>query len=191
MITPPPIESAEYCDERVCLYVCVSVSPRSYLRNYTSKSNLHQIFVRVTHGHGSVLLWRHSDTLCTSGFMVDVIFAHKPRLIEVAAQLKRSAHAAYKLCAVIPVAVQRTHGTTFSGAESNFQPRGRLCGLWLPCLHVEMYYVLTKDNKEIVPTAGVSFESSLHISLGMPSCSRIKDPLLDVRARAVSILQKI
>ena len=42
----------------------------------------------------SVLLWRRCDMLCTSGFMDDVIFAHKPRLLDVAAQLKRSAHAA-------------------------------------------------------------------------------------------------
>jgi len=32
-----------------------------------------------------------------SGFMDDVIFAHKPRLLDVAAQLKRSAHAALGL----------------------------------------------------------------------------------------------
>ena len=50
--------------------------PWSYPRNYTS--DLHQIFARVTYGRGSVLLWRRSDTLCTSGFMDDVIFAHLP-----------------------------------------------------------------------------------------------------------------
>jgi len=41
---------------------------------------------------------------------------HKPRLRDVAAKLKRSAHAALGLainCAVIPVAGQRTHGATF------------------------------------------------------------------------------
>ena len=32
--------------------------------------------------------------LCTSGFMDDFIFAHEPRLLAIAAQLKRSAHAA-------------------------------------------------------------------------------------------------
>jgi len=50
----------------------------------------------------------------------DVIFAHKPRMLDVAAQLKRSAHAALGLainCAVIPVAGQRTHGTTFRVLE--------------------------------------------------------------------------
>jgi len=73
--------------------MCVFVCPRSYLWNYTS--DLHQIFfIYVTHGRGSVLLWRRSDLLCTSGFLDDVMSAHKPRLHDVAAQLKRSAHAA-------------------------------------------------------------------------------------------------
>ena len=35
--------------------------------------------------------------LCTSGFMDGVIFARKPRLLDVAAQLKRSAHEALGL----------------------------------------------------------------------------------------------
>jgi len=56
-------------------------------------SRLHQNFLHVTCGRGSVLVWQRSDTLCTSGFMDDVLFAHKPRLLGVAAQLKRSAHA--------------------------------------------------------------------------------------------------
>jgi len=36
--------------------------------------------VPVTHGRGSVLLWRRSGMLRTSGFMYDVIFAHKPQV---------------------------------------------------------------------------------------------------------------
>jgi len=32
----------------------------------------------------TVLLWRRCDTLCTSGFMDDVILAHKPRQRNVA-----------------------------------------------------------------------------------------------------------
>jgi len=39
----------------------VFVCPRAYLWNYTS--DLRQIFVDTTYGRGSVLLWRHSDTL--------------------------------------------------------------------------------------------------------------------------------
>ena len=54
-------------------------------------------FVCVTYGRGSVLLLRRSGTLCTSGFTDDVIFAHEPRLLDVAAQLKRSAHIALGL----------------------------------------------------------------------------------------------
>ena len=48
--------------------------------------------------------------------MDDVTFAHKPRLLDVAAQLKRSAHASFGLainCALLPVAGQRAHGTIF------------------------------------------------------------------------------
>ena len=78
----------------VCLSVCLRecVCPRSHLRDYTS--DLHQIVVHVTYGRGSDLPWRRSDTLCTSGFTDDVIFAHKPRLLDVAVQLKSSARAA-------------------------------------------------------------------------------------------------
>ena len=53
--------------------------------------------MHVADGRGSVLLWLRSDMLRTFGFMDDVIFAHKPRLLDVAAQLKRNAHAALGL----------------------------------------------------------------------------------------------
>jgi len=80
----------------VCLCVCLSLCPRSYLQNYTSDH--HQIFfVHASYGRGSVIFWVRSDTLCTSGFMDNVTFAHKPRLLDVGAQLKRSAHAAFGL----------------------------------------------------------------------------------------------
>jgi len=100
-------------DPSAAYAVCVCFSIHAYLRNYAS--DLQEIFV---HGRGSVLLWRRSDTLCTSGFKDDVIFAHKPRLLDVAVQLKRIAHAALGLaiklmCELIPVAGQRTHVTTF------------------------------------------------------------------------------
>ena len=88
------------------MFVC----PRSYLRNYTTRPIFTKFFVHVTYGRGSVLLCRRSDMLCTSGFMDDVIFAHKPMLLDVAAQLKRSARnrgLGYKMFSVIPVAGQR------------------------------------------------------------------------------------
>jgi len=39
-------------------------------------AELHQFFVNVVRGHGSVFLRRHYDTLCTSGFTDDVMFSY-------------------------------------------------------------------------------------------------------------------
>ena len=77
----------------VCLSVCVSVclSVRDHISGTTRP--IFKIFMYVTYCCDSVLLWRRSGTLCISGFVDDII-AHKPRLLDVAAQLKRSAHAA-------------------------------------------------------------------------------------------------
>jgi len=82
----------------VCLSVCVCacVSVRDHIFGNTCPV-FTKFVIHVTYDCGSVLLWRRNDTLCTSGFMGDVIFAHKPRLPDVAAQLKRSAHAALGL----------------------------------------------------------------------------------------------
>ena len=64
-VTPPPIgQRSIVMSVSVCL--CVFVCPRSYLRNYTF--DLHQIFCACyLYGRGSILLWRRSDMLCTSG----------------------------------------------------------------------------------------------------------------------------
>ena len=87
IITPPLIGNVEYCNERVCLSVrvcvCLStitiISPELHVRY-----DLHQFFVRVTYGRGSVLLRRRSyifllwrRMLHISGFVDNVIFAHK------------------------------------------------------------------------------------------------------------------
>ena len=76
---------AEYCDERVCLsvYACLSaiISLELHVR---SSPNFCASYLWPWRG---ILLWRRSDMLCISGFMDDVIFAHKPRLLDVAAQL--------------------------------------------------------------------------------------------------------
>ena len=66
------LRSAKYCDNRVCLSVCLPVCPRAYFRNYTS--NLGQFLCTLP-----MSVARSSsggDTLCTSGFMDGVIFAH-------------------------------------------------------------------------------------------------------------------
>ena len=46
-----PDMTAEYCDKRVCM--CLCVCPRPYLRN--DASDLHLFFVNATYGRGSVL----------------------------------------------------------------------------------------------------------------------------------------
>ena len=76
----------------VCVCVCLSaiISSELYVRSSPN-------FCACYYGRGSVFLRRRSDTIRTSGFMDDVIFAYKPRLLDVAAQLKRSAHAALGL----------------------------------------------------------------------------------------------
>jgi len=65
-------------------------------------------FVHITYRRGSVLLWHRSDILHSSGFMDDVISAHKPRLLDIAAQLRRSSKRSlglgYKRRVGIPVA---------------------------------------------------------------------------------------
>ena len=88
----PRNREAEYCDERICLSVCVCVCVCVcvFVRDHifgTTRPIFTTFFMHVTYGSGSVLFWH----LCTSGFMDDVIFPHRPRLLDVAAQLKRSA----------------------------------------------------------------------------------------------------
>jgi len=61
----------------VCLSVCVCLSVRDHIFGPNYTSDLHQFFVHVTYGRGFVLVWRRSDTLCTSGFVDDVIFPYK------------------------------------------------------------------------------------------------------------------
>jgi len=87
----------EYSDERVCLCLCVCLSVRNI---FGSTRPIFTIFC-------ARYLWpwvgprRRNYTLCTSGLIDDVIFAHKPRLLDVAARLKRSTYAALGLAIII------------------------------------------------------------------------------------------
>jgi len=79
---------AEYCNEPVCVCVCLCLL-RSYLRNYTS--DLHQFFLCVL---SVAVAWscfggaviRYVFLVC---FTDDVVFAHKLRLLDVAARLRQ------------------------------------------------------------------------------------------------------
>ena len=66
-----PGRGAEYCDQLVCLCVCLSVCEHF---SGTAGPSLTKLSAQVPCGRGSVLLWRRCDTLCTSGFMDDVTF---------------------------------------------------------------------------------------------------------------------
>jgi len=55
------------CSIAISLSACVSVCPPAYIRNHWT--NLLEFFCADPLCHGSVLLWQHCDTLCTSGFM--------------------------------------------------------------------------------------------------------------------------
>ena len=106
-----PDRVAEYCDEHVCLCVCLSVC--KHISGNTCVI-FPKFFVLVTYGCGSVLLWRHCDKLCTSGFMDAVILTHKPRQLNVATQLME-AQPTCKQRIGIPVLGQwtQTHWTIF------------------------------------------------------------------------------
>ena len=56
----------------VCPSVSVCLSVRDHIFG-NKRSDLHHFSVNVTYGRGSVLFQRRIDTLCTSGFMDDVI----------------------------------------------------------------------------------------------------------------------
>jgi len=43
--------------------VCLSVWPQEYLQNHVT--DLRRIFMHAASGHGSFLLWRHCDMLCS------------------------------------------------------------------------------------------------------------------------------
>ena len=73
-ITSPPLRVRSIAmSVSVCLSVCLSarISQKITWPNFTKYS------VRVTYCRCSFLLWRQCNTLFTSGFVNDVIFAHR------------------------------------------------------------------------------------------------------------------
>jgi len=92
----------------LCLFVCLFVCLLAHLKNHTSK--FHWISVHVICSRSSLLLWWQCNTLCTSGFVDDVMFSHngesgsesKPtfmfsRVRQVAASVAKSAVSDYIL----------------------------------------------------------------------------------------------
>jgi len=79
-------------DRLACLSVCLSVRDIFGTRRPSFTKFLCMLPMAVARSSsGGVMMLR------TSGFVDDVMLAHKPRLLDVAAQLKRSAHRAVGL----------------------------------------------------------------------------------------------
>ena len=90
MITPPPIvKRSIVMSVSVCLSVCLCVCPQPAIISSELHVRSSLFFVRVAYGCGSVLPRGRSDMLRISGFIDDVIFAHKLRLFDVAARPKK------------------------------------------------------------------------------------------------------
>jgi len=101
-ITPPPIrERSIAMSVSVCLCVCLSAIISSELHVRSSPTflcTLHTLPWLGRSSSGGVTISYVLSVL----WMTSLIIAHKPRLLDVAAQLKRSAHAA--LCLAIDCA---------------------------------------------------------------------------------------
>ena len=67
-----PGRGAVYCDQPVCVCVCQHISG-------TAQPIFIQFCMQIPCDYGSVILWRRSATLCTSGFMDDVTFGRNWR----------------------------------------------------------------------------------------------------------------
>jgi len=118
---------------------------RDQLRNPTLGNRVWATFAFFTFLPMTVA-WSSSGgvaMLCTSGFMDDVILAHKPRQLNVAVQLMevrptRSLGLGYKRRVGIPVAGQwtHTHGPTFRAPRSwPTRPQWACCIFMTSCLH--------------------------------------------------------
>ena len=111
-------------DERVCLCVCVCLSAIMSSELHV-RSSPNFLCMLPIYGRGSVPLWWRSDTLCTSGlWMTSCLLISQCHLTSPpswSAARTRSLGLGYKLCAVIAVAGQRTHGTTFRALKVTSQ----------------------------------------------------------------------
>ena len=124
VILPPVGEQSIVMTKSVCVCVCVCVCLSASISLEIHVPSLPN-FCACYHGRGSVLRWRRCDILCTSGFVDDVMLAHKPRQLNVAAKLME----AQPTCSLglgckrrvgIPVAGQwtHTHGPAFRAPRS-------------------------------------------------------------------------
>jgi len=70
-----PGRGVEYCDQPVCLYVCLSVRKHTCISG-TAGAIFTKFCTQIPYGRGSIFLWRRWDMLCRAyfRFMDDVTF---------------------------------------------------------------------------------------------------------------------
>jgi len=137
-ITPPDRGAESSVSFCLFVYVCLSTIISSELH-----VQFLPIFMHITDGRGSVLLWQRSDMLHISGFMDDAIFAHKPRLLDVAARLRQwGSHAALGLARRNTCCRQWTLGNT-SCSQVLLGRSGCVEYLWAT---VNIYNIIFPDN---------------------------------------------
>jgi len=66
----PVVQRSIVMSVSVCVFVCASVHEHI---SRTTRPIFNKLFEHFTYGRGSVLLWRRGDTLCTSGFVDDIM----------------------------------------------------------------------------------------------------------------------
>ena len=112
---------AEYRDERVCLfvYLSASISRELHVQSY-------QIIVHVTYGCGWVSVWRRCNTLYTSDFIDDVMFAHMARIRRCEEYYTQS-DSTRGNTHLIPRRIVRLTD------QGQYQSGGGVCCLRLPC----------------------------------------------------------
>ena len=147
-----PDRGAEYCDYRVCLCVsaCVCLSTSTCLELHVRSSpNFCVCYLCPWLGR--------CDTLCTSGFMDDVILAHKPRQLSVA-QPTCSLGLGYKRRVGISVVgrLTHTHGPTLRALRSGPTTPQWACWIFMTsCLDVTAY-IATRKWRVLTVTAQVA-----------------------------------
>ena len=102
---------AEYCDKRVCVCLCVSVRDCDHI--FGARPTFAKFFcmfpMAVARSSSSGVVIRYILPVLWITLSAKVARRRRP----AEAQYTRSLGLGYKLCAIILVAGQRTHGTTF------------------------------------------------------------------------------
>jgi len=113
-----PNTGAEYCDERVCLSVCACssaiISSELHLRFSQFFCMLPMAVARSFSG-GVVIRYIFPVLWMTSYLLTSQVCSKSPPSWSA---VHTHLGLGYKLCAVIPVAGQRTHGTTFRALKA-------------------------------------------------------------------------